>query len=141
MNQAPAGVFDKLMSLKRVDLFSSAPTEQLSLIAAVARFVDLDEGAFLCRQNDPPGDLFVILEGEAKIQRDGSEVGVLKPGESLGTWGLFENEPRLVTVQATCPMKVLQIDRWGFDDLLQEHPEVSRSLIQLLVKRLRKLSK
>jgi AAA family ATP:ADP antiporter len=141
MVQAPAGVFDKLMALKRVDMFSSAPTEQLSLIAAVAHFVDLEEGAVLCRQDDPPGDLFVVIEGQAEIQRNGVKAGTLVPGESLGTWGLFENEPRLVTVQATGPMKVLQIDRWGFDDLLQEHPEVSRSLIQLLVERLRRLSR
>ncbi|MBD3867547.1 MAG: cyclic nucleotide-binding domain-containing protein [Acidobacteria bacterium] len=136
-----AGVFDKIMALKNVDLFSGAPTEQLSLIAALARIVEFPEGAELCRQNDPAGDLFIVLSGSASLLRDGETRGRLITGEALGTWGLFEDEPRQVTVQAVEPMQVLRIDRWGFDQLLFEHPEVSRSLIRLMVKRLRNMTR
>ncbi len=34
----------------------------------------------------------------------------------------------------------LQIDRWGFDEVLDENPEIARALIQQLIKRLRKLA-
>ena len=136
-----AGVFDKIMALKQVDLFSGAPTEQLSLIAALARIVDFPEGAELCRQDDPAGDLFIVLSGNASLLKDGETRGTLTAGESLGTWGLFEDEPRQVTVRAVEPMQVLRIDRWGFDQLLFEHPEVSRSLIRLMVERLRKMTR
>jgi len=46
-----------------------------------------------------------------------------------------------VTVKAVEAMQVLRIDRWGFDQLLFEHPEVSRSLIRLMVERLRKMTR
>ncbi len=137
----PAGVFDKIMALKQVDLFSGAPTNQLSLIAALAQIVDFPEGAELCRQDDPAGDLFIVLAGKALILQDGETKGSLNTGEALGTWGLFEDEPRQVTVKAVEPMQVLRIDRWGFDQLLFEHPEVSRSLIRLMVERLRKMTR
>ncbi len=141
MRETPSGVFDKLMALKQVDLFSAIPTGQLSLIAAVARIADFPEKAILCRQGDPPGDLYVVLEGKAEIRRDGRPSGEMAPGDSLGAWGLFEDEPRQATVQASGALKVLRIDRRGFDDLLQEHPEVSRSLIRRMIGRLRELSR
>ena len=137
----PTGVFDKIMALKQVDLFSGTPTEQLSLIAALARVVEFPEGSELCRQDDPPGDLFIVLSGSAAITRDGAAMGRLVAGESLGTWGLFEDEPRQVTVRAEEPVQTLRIDRWNFDQLLFEHPEVSRSLIRLMVERLRKMTR
>lgn len=113
-----AGVFDKIMALKQVDLFSGAPTEELSLIAALARIVDFPEGAELCREGDPAGDLFIVLAGEAAILQGGEAMGRLTTGESLGTWGLFEDEARQVTVKAVEAMQILRIDRWGFDQLL-----------------------
>jgi CRP-like cAMP-binding protein len=34
----------------------------------------------------------------------------------------------------------LRIDRFGFEEVLDEHPEISRSLIQQLIRRMRKLA-
>ena len=43
-------------------------------------------------------------------------------------------------MRAEEPVQALRIDRWDFDQLLFEHPEVSRSLIRLMVERLRKMT-
>ena len=103
----------------------------------VCRF---EAGTVLFRQDDPPGDMFVLLAGRVKVEQDGQSLGELGRGDSLGTWALFEDEPWQATATALEAVSVLRIDRVGFEDALHENPEIARSLIRQLVRRIRTLA-
>ncbi len=133
-------VVEKVMALRSVELFREIPPAQLALVAAIAREETFPASHVLGRQDDPPGDLYVLLGGRVAIERDGRPVGVLAQGDALGTWALFEDEPLQVTATAAEETPALRIDRWGFEEVLEEHPEMSRALIQQLIKQLRKLA-
>ena len=109
-------------------------------MATVATEVPFPAGSEICKQDDPPGDMFVVLEGQLTLERDGEALGQLGPGDALGTWALFEDEPWQVTARAAEETRTLRIDRWGFEEALDEHPEIARSLIQQLIRRMRKLA-
>jgi len=85
--------------------------------------------------------MFVLLGGKVRAERNGAEFGELGQGDALGTWGLFEDEPWKVSAIAVEDTPVLRIDRTGFEDALQENPEIARSLIQQLIRRLRELAR
>lgn len=134
-------VLERVVALRGVDLFEETPTEQLSRVASLARPVTLPAGALLCAQGDPAGDLYVLLDGTAIAERDGRPVGELGTGDAVGTWGLFDDEPRPASVRCRTEVSALRIDRGGFDELLLEQPEITRSLIRRIVRRLRGLTK
>lgn len=131
-------LIDKVLALRRLDLFAEIPAEQLSLVAAVAREATYAPGEVVCRQDDPPGDLILTLDGEVELERDGKPMGRLAPGEALGAFGLFEDAPRPVTARARVRTSALRLDRWGFEDVWTENPELARSLVRQLVRRIRR---
>lgn len=133
-------VVEKVVALQGVEVFRGTPPEQLALVAAIAEEVQLPAGTELAHQDDPPGDMWVVLEGSVSIVRNGKKLGELGSGEALGTWALFEDEPQQVTATASEETRALKIDRWGFDEAIDEHPEIARSLIRQLIQRLRKLA-
>ncbi len=132
-------VVDKVIALKKVDVFQEIPGEELSRIAALAIKVRYSPDETLFQQDDSAGDLFIVLEGELRLVRDGVELGRVGPGEAIGAWGLFEDDPRQAAAMALGEVETLRIDRWGFDELLNEHPEIARSFIRHLVRRIRRL--
>lgn len=132
-----SGVVRRVMALRRVDAFRDVPTDELSRIAGLARDETLAAGNVLCAQGDVPGDLFVLLSGHAAVERDDRPLGRLGPGDAVGTWGLFDDDPRPFTVRAEDELVVLRIDRFGFDELLIDRPEVTRALVRHMARRLR----
>jgi len=130
-------VVQRVMALRRVDVFREMPTDELSRIATLARDESVPAGRELCRQDDPPGDLFVLLGGRASVEHDGRPLGELRDGEAVGTWGLFDEEPRPFTVRAVDELRVLRIDRFGFDELLIDRPEIARTLARRMARGLR----
>jgi len=133
-------VVEKVVALQSVEVFKETPPEQLALIGSIAEEVQLPTGTELACQDDPPGDMYVVLEGQVSIVRDGKQLGVLGPGEALGTWALFEDQPQQVTATVAAETRALKIDRWGFDEAIDENPDIARSLIRQLVRRLRRLA-
>jgi hypothetical protein len=133
-------VVEKVVALQDVEVFRGTPPEQLALIASVASEETFAAGVELCRQGDPPGDMYVLLGGRVDVEKDGASLGQLGKGDALGTWALFEDEPWQVTASAVEASPVLRIDRAGFEDALSENPEIARGLIRQLIRRLRELA-
>ncbi len=133
-------VVEKVVALQGVEVFKDTPPEQLAVVAAIAEEVQLPTGTEIARQDDPPGDMWVLLDGSVTVTRDGNKLGELGKGEALGTWALFEDEPQQITATVSAETHALKIDRWAFDEAIDEHPEISRSLIRQLIRRMRKLA-
>jgi HEAT repeat protein len=133
-------VVEKVMALRGVALFEGTPPEHLSLVAAVAADELFPVGSVISEQDAPPGDTYVLLGGKVVVEKDGKPLAELGAGETIGTWALFEDEPSQVTTRVIEEAPVLRIDRGGFEEVLDEHPEIARSLIQQLIRRMRKLA-
>ncbi len=133
-------VVEKVVALQGVEVFKDTPPEQLAVVASIAEEVQLPTGTEIARQDDPPGDMWVVLDGSITVTRDGNKLGELGKGEAIGTWALFEDEPQQITATVSAETHALKIDRWAFDEAIDEHPEISRSLIRQLIRRMRKLA-
>ncbi len=132
---------DRAVALRSVDAFRGVPTDQLTLIAAIARERLFPEGSILFEEGAPPDSLFVVLSGEVSLDRKGVSLGSIEAGEALGTWSLLDDEPRAARAVARRETRALAIDRDDFFELLAEHSQISRSLMRDLVGRLRELAR
>lgn len=131
---------ERAIALRKIEAFRRVPMEQLAHLAAATVEHTYPEGYTLFREGEPPGSLYVILEGRITLVRQQKVFGVAEAGEALGTWSLFDEHPRKAEARVECETRVLVLDRDDFYTVLSEHVEITRSLVQDLVRRLLELT-
>ncbi|MFQ5638429.1 MAG: Crp/Fnr family transcriptional regulator [bacterium] len=130
-------VIEKVIFLQDIDVFKEVRVEDLAHLAAIAEEVSYLPGAHLYEVNESPDSLYLVINGEVRLHRDTQEIGVTGPREALGTWALFDNQPRVATATAVKPTEALRISREDFYDLLSDHVHIAEAILRSLARRLR----
>jgi len=128
---------EKILLLKSVEMFSRISGEDISRIIQISRELDKPAGTLLFDAGEEGHELFIVLSGQVKIERDGRELAVLKRGEFLGEMALLDNEPRSARATTLTDCKLLSIAQQDFFDVLSGRPEILRAILRLLSGRLR----
>jgi CRP-like cAMP-binding protein len=131
---------ERAIALRRVEALRGVPMEELSHVAAVAREEWWDEGDFYCRAGDPPGGFAVLVSASVELRRGEEVVGRAEPGEAIGAWSIFDDQPRLMDAAVVGSGRALVIDRDAFFDVLSDHFEIARCMMRDLVRQLRELA-
>jgi CRP/FNR family transcriptional regulator, cyclic AMP receptor protein len=129
----------RVEALKRVPLFADLDSSNLELIAKRAEEVDAPAGKTLIRQGEPGREFILILEGSARVEKDGRTFSQLSAGDFLGEMSLIDGKPRVATVIAESPSKLLVIKNDAFQSLLDEVPGFRNKILVVLSDRLRGL--
>jgi CRP-like cAMP-binding protein len=124
--------------LTGVGLFSRCTKRERQTIARHAQAAELPGGTDLVREGEPGDALFLILEGEAVVRRDGHDVGRVGPGSHFGELAILDGAPRSATVVAATDVKVAVLGIRMFRTLLREFPELAEQLLIGLAGELRK---
>ena len=95
----------------------------------------------LTRVGEPGEEFFFILDGAAMVDVTRRKRIRLGPGEFFGEMSLLDGEPRSATVRAETDMRLLVILRRNFQSLLTEVPELTRSILVVLSRRLREIER
>jgi len=127
-------VIDRLAG---VAFFEGFDDKELARVAELAEVVEAEEGTHLTEQGKPGLECFVILEGHAGVYVGPDKIAVNREGEVVGEMALIEHGPRIATVIAESPMRLLQFDAKRFRMLLDEMPKASQRIMTELSRRLR----
>jgi aromatic-L-amino-acid/L-tryptophan decarboxylase len=127
--------------IARVDLFADLTPEQLARIAGWARLRSVHGGERVTRRWDASRDFFVILRGTADVERDNQRIGDLAEGSFFGElaavdWGAGYGYPRLATVTATSPMRLLVLEPSHLNRLMTEAPPLAARVREAMRTRL-----
>ncbi|MEM1024679.1 MAG: cyclic nucleotide-binding domain-containing protein [Myxococcota bacterium] len=128
---------ERVLFLKRVELFAQIPGQELARVAKVAEELEIRAGAELMREGDMGDSLYLLLSGEVEVRRGDRQVVKLGPPECVGELALLDSEPRSATVRATEPTRVLKLERDAFYELMNDHLEITQGVIKVLTHRLR----
>lgn len=128
--------------LSNIDLFSSLDSESLKLLHEKMKLVEFKQNEEICSEGDTGDRMYVVVSGELRILKKGAggqpvEIALLKKGEVAGIMSLFEEEPRSATMQACGQVRLLEIDKETFQELLDNSPAISRAIMAALSKYLR----
>ncbi len=129
--------------LRKVPLFVSLPDEEIDLLARTLREVDYPKGEVLFFEGEKAERFYMILEGEVDILKAlGSPeerlLGTRGAGSFLGELSFFsEDQKRSATVQAHTPLRLLEMTRAEFDELLHRVPNLAYEMLSVLSRRLR----
>ena len=125
--------------LAKVELFDGFTKAELARVAELVEEVDAEVGAVLVEQGKPGTEAYIVMEGEAVFEVGGEKKGSISAGEPIGEMSLIDNRPRVGTVRALTPMKLLVLDATQFRKLLDEMPKANRAVMAKLSDRIRKL--
>jgi hypothetical protein len=96
-----------------------------------------EAGTTIVRQGGTTSTLFVVLEGEAKVVREGRTISRRRPGEFFGEIALIDGRARAASVVAETPMRCLVLHQESLRRLLTSDPAVAWAMLQSLAIRLR----
>ena len=95
----------------------------------------------IIRQGAFGEELYVLLEGEAKVGRSGptgfTSLATLKPGSVFGEMALFGEGERSADIIAIGYAACLVLDRSHFEDLTRQRPGILMQICRVFATRLR----
>ncbi|MGF1473920.1 MAG: ATP-binding protein [Rubrobacteraceae bacterium] len=125
--------------LREVPLFQSLDEEKLRWVSEQGEVLDLESGATIATQGDPPDGFYMILEGETEWTQNvgGEEVYVvtLGAGDIFAELILVLDEPYPTTGRATTDLRLYKISPDAFWNMLTVCPEVLRSVVSTSAER------
>ena len=124
-------------AFQRVALFAGLSANDILAITRAARPESAPAGEVLCRQGEPGHDFFVIVDGEAIVDRGGRVLRRLGPGDSFGELALLDRGPRSATVTAAADVRLLRLSELDFSAVLDEVPALAHKLLAGLARLLR----
>jgi CRP/FNR family transcriptional regulator, cyclic AMP receptor protein len=122
--------------LRKVTVFSVLAPEQLGKLAAAAEITEHDEGDQLTEEGVLGHRFHLILEGGAVVERSGTEVAAIGPGEFVGEIGLLGGGPSTASVRCTGPTRCLTLRREAFWIVLEEEPSIALRILEVVCRRL-----
>jgi hypothetical protein len=123
--------------LERAPLFSALPPEILDMITAGGVERTFGAGEFVVREGEPGDELFVILDGEARVERKGSPLATFGPGEFFGEVAVIDGRPRSADVVAVSPLRALAVSRELVRSTIEREPRAAWAMLEVLAGRLR----
>lgn len=127
----------RIERLREIPLLAPLTKDALATIADVVVEQEFEVGGVLTREGHTGATAFVLVEGQAAVSRGGRELARLGPGEVIGELSLLDPGPRSATVTAATPLQVLTISADDFHKVLESSPALSRTLLQVLARRVR----
>jgi CRP/FNR family transcriptional regulator, cyclic AMP receptor protein len=128
----PANV---LRHFKSVPLFHSVSKKGLRSIVSAATELDVPADKVLVQEGTHDRDLFVIIDGTARVIKGGKTVRTLGEGDFFGELALFLRVPRSATVSAATPMTVMVLGPRELEAIMESEPSLSKCLLAALAER------
>jgi CRP/FNR family cyclic AMP-dependent transcriptional regulator len=131
---------DLVERLARVDLFAGFSRKSLLRLTRSGREVQRGPGYEVASEGGGAAGFHLILEGRGHVEVGGVARRDLGPGEYFGEISLVDGKPRSATVRAGDDgLRTFAIPVWEFRALLDDHPELTRALLDNLCARIRSI--
>jgi hypothetical protein len=128
---------EKVLYLKNIELFNEIPAEDLAEIARLTHEMKISNGDYLIREGQKGTRLFIILDGNVEILKEGTKITDVGRGAVVGEMSLLSDLPTSADCRASGRVTALSIGRGDFRKLLYgEHPEIALGLMKVLTERL-----
>ena len=126
----------KIEMLKKVPLFANLNKRQLSLVAKLSYEIPFPAHKMLASEGDRGREFYILLEGQARVEKGGKIVGKLGKGDFFGEIAIIDGH-RSATVITETPVKALGMSSKSFDQLLDSAPEITKKLLYAVCSYLR----
>lgn len=126
----------KVLLLRRVDLFSDMTTRQLGHVANVTQEQSQPAGSMIFSEGDAGDALFLIVSGNVEVLRADKRLKVLRDADYFGELAVLTGEARNASVRALTDCLLLRLERSDFHQVLAGNYDAVLVVIRNICKRL-----
>jgi PPM family protein phosphatase len=119
----------KKHTLSQMPVFNSLGERELRRVLQVADEAQFRAGERIISEGEIGDALYIVLTGEVRVSRGGSEVKTLTPGEHFGEMALIRSQPRSADVEAIGDSSLLVVRRPEFFEILRSQPRIAVKLL------------
>ena len=134
-------LMERVMFLRRVPLFTDLSPQDLVPIATIASEHSYGDADTIAEQGEPGDEMHIIVTGYVMVilrEQSGHQqvLAVRSAGEVIGEMAVITSGPRMASLAAKGPVRLLSIGRRQFEAMLRERPETALALMRVLCQRL-----
>jgi len=137
---APADRAVMESALSQVPLLAGIPKRSIRSLARASMVTVHRDGKAIVKQGSRASELFVILDGKAKVVASDRTVARFGPGDVFGEISFLDGGPRTASVIAEGPTRCLSLSGVQFRSVLREDPLLAMRMLEVVGKRLRQLT-
>ncbi|HBO12872.1 MAG TPA: Crp/Fnr family transcriptional regulator [Halieaceae bacterium] len=131
--------------LEQVEIFKGLSTEELEALEETSTRRTFPKNTVVIHENDPADSLFVIESGKVKVycsDKNGKEfiMNTQGAGDYFGELALLDDSTRSASVRTVEKSTFCIVYKDDFSRVLEQHPNITRTLIGNLAARVRKLT-
>jgi phosphoserine phosphatase RsbU/P len=130
------------LGLDQIPLFKSLPSDELNHLETAFPSLEFSANEILFYEGQSDDRFYVLLAGKVEVikafgKKEERLLDVCEAGSLLGEMSIFSGDNRhTASVRSITPLRLLQVTRSDFDDLLHRHPQMAYSIVNLLSQRL-----
>jgi CRP-like cAMP-binding protein len=129
----------KLELLKHVPLLAGLGKREIQEVGQLAEEIDVGAGKALIREGESGEEFFVLVNGTVRVDRAGTRIRTLGPGDFFGEIALVDGGPRTATATTESAAKLLVVAHREFHSLMDRHSSIRDAVLQALAARVRNL--
>ena len=132
-----AKIDDIAAHLSAVPLFSQLSAKERKVVAKALGVHEVAEGVMLVRQGEAGDTFYVLIDGAARVSRNGRRIATLEAGDWFGELAVLDPAPRNADVVTSMAATVGILDAKSFKKLVGELPAMTARLLTGLARRVR----
>jgi hypothetical protein len=136
-NKDMYSILEKILTLKKIDLFGEIPNKVLYHVSQITEEVEYMIGESIFKDGDYGDYMLVIAKGNVKIHKDEKVITELGEGACFGEMAILDGEPRSADATALSDCIMFKISQRDFSQVLSSQQEIMNGIILTLTKRLR----
>ena len=120
---------------RQSDIFQGLSDGELSQLAQICKMVSYPAGKTICCEGEMGKEIFVLAEGKASVMTKGSrkksiKIGTIGQGEIFGEMSIIEDKPRVADLTADVDSKLVVIDRYELENLMNKNSHLGKVVMQ-----------
>jgi len=124
---------------RKSDIFQDLSDGELSQLAQICKMVSYPAGKTICSEGECWSEIFVLAEGKASVfaKRTGtkrSKIGTIGQGEIFGEMSIIEDLPRVADLVTDVDSKLVVIDRFELENLMNRNSHLGKLVMQNMAK-------
>jgi CRP-like cAMP-binding protein len=118
----------------------SLPMKQIHLFDHAEDAIASTAGTIIFEQDQVSDLMYVLIEGEISLLRDGKALAVLTSGTLFGEMAVLEDRPHYATAVAKTDCKLVGLDQNRFRFLVEQTPYFAIDVMTIMAERLQRMN-
>ena len=128
-------MIERVFILKRTEVFGDLDEDILTSLSQYLDEAHFDPGESIFKRGDVGKTMYIVAHGSVRIHDNGETIGVIGEDEVFGERSALTGNLHSASATAETHCELLKLDEDLLYELMAGHPEVSRGLIEVLLKR------